>query len=253
MLAAEGIADAGKIELIGDRHLFWPGRRLNELGRVIAEFDLSLRWSRFELDRGDPVVASEILWPFRNSEDLFRRWKGIGEALGDAGHDCERNIAAWVEEAETRRLSQALDDARREEENATVSHAVAEETVGIAEDLKRTLEAAYSFLSPEELPRFSDRHGREAAEKIDASALDACVGKYDYGKGIGVLTVSREGDRLLARLAGQPQFEIFPRSELEFFWKALPASILFVKDETGRVAGAVHTQEGQKLEVRRIE
>jgi CubicO group peptidase (beta-lactamase class C family) len=87
--------------------------------------------------------------------------------------------------------------------------------------------------------------------KVDGKLLDAYAGKYNYGA--AVLTVTRDGDRLFAQLAGQPKFEIFPRSETEFFWKVINARVTFVKDEKGKVTKAVHEQGGSKFDAPRVE
>ena len=86
---------------------------------------------------------------------------------------------------------------------------------------------------------------------VDANVYDDYVGRYDYGNSM-VMTVTRQGHRLLAQLTGQSQAEIFPRSETEFFWKGADAQITFVRDETGTVTGAIHRQGGARLEVRRL-
>jgi D-alanyl-D-alanine-carboxypeptidase/D-alanyl-D-alanine-endopeptidase len=57
-----------------------------------------------------------------------------------------------------------------------------------------------------------------------------------------VLTVTREGNRLFAQLTGQPKFEIFPKSETEYFGKVVDAQVTFVKDATGKVTKAIHHQ-----------
>jgi CubicO group peptidase (beta-lactamase class C family) len=86
---------------------------------------------------------------------------------------------------------------------------------------------------------------------LSPEALDSFVGRYDYGGPI--MTVTREGDHLFAQLTGQPKFEIFPKSENEFFWKVVEAKVTFVKDASGKVVKGIHEQGGQKLEVPRIE
>ena len=83
--------------------------------------------------------------------------------------------------------------------------------------------------------------------------LDRYVGKYDYGQGKMILTVTREENQLFAQMTGQPNFEIFPKSETEFFWKVVVASISFVTDDQGKVTKAIHRQGGQTLEVAKIE
>jgi len=98
-------------------------------------------------------------------------------------------------------------------------------------------------------PRLEERAG----VTLSPEQLDAYVGRYDYGGGQAILTVTREGDRLFAQLTGQPRFEIFPASENEFYWKVVAAKLTFVKDATGKVTGGVHEQGGRRLEVPKIE
>ena len=92
-----------------------------------------------------------------------------------------------------------------------------------------------------------------AGIQMDPAALDAYVGKYDYGQGQVVLTVSREGSRLFAQLTGQPRLEIFPTSPTEFVWKAVNAKLTFVKDGNGKVLKGIHEQGGRTLDVPKIE
>jgi hypothetical protein len=91
------------------------------------------------------------------------------------------------------------------------------------------------------------------AVRLDPKALDAVVGRYDYGGGTSVLTVTREGDQVFAQLTGQPKFEIFPKSETEFFWKVVNAQVTFVKDKDGKVVKGVHRQGGKTLDAPRME
>ena len=72
---------------------------------------------------------------------------------------------------------------------------------------------------------------------------DAYVGEYDYGNDV-ILTVTKEDDRLFAQMVGQEKYDIFPKLETEFFWKVVDAKIEFVKDEQGKVTGAIHRQDG---------
>jgi CubicO group peptidase (beta-lactamase class C family) len=99
-----------------------------------------------------------------------------------------------------------------------------------------------------EAPRLADA----VAIQLEPAVLDSYVGKYDYGEG-RVMTVTREGNRLFAQLTDQPRFEIFPKSDTEFFWTAVQAQVSFVKDATGKVIKGIHRQGGQTMEVRKIE
>jgi CubicO group peptidase (beta-lactamase class C family) len=81
----------------------------------------------------------------------------------------------------------------------------------------------------------------------DAAVYSDYVGRYQYPQG-AVMTVTLEGDSLFAQLPGEPQFEIFPKSDTEFFWKAVDAQVTFVRDEQGAVSHAVHKQGGREFE-----
>ncbi len=89
-----------------------------------------------------------------------------------------------------------------------------------------------------------------AEASVDDEALEAVVGIYDYGG--PRLIVAKHGKRLFAQLTGQPQHEIFPKSETEFFWKVVEAEVEFVKDKEGRVTKAVHHQNGMTTHAPRM-
>src|SRR3974390_138003 len=83
------------------------------------------------------------------------------------------------------------------------------------------------------------------AGKIDPKVYDAYVGEYELGAG-DVFTIRRDGDRLRAQLTGQPNFEIFPESETNFFYKVVDAQLTFVKDANGKVTELILHQNGDK-------
>ena len=89
--------------------------------------------------------------------------------------------------------------------------------------------------------------------KIDSAVFDAYVGSYESTDGQATMNVSREGDRFFIQLTGQPQLEVFPKSETEFFLKAVNAQLTFVKDAGGKVTKVVDRQNGQAFEFTRSE
>lgn len=90
-----------------------------------------------------------------------------------------------------------------------------------------------------------------AAIKLTAEQLNAVLGQYQYGLG-AVLTVTRDGDQLFAQLTGQPKCPIFARSAEEFEWRVVPAQVRFVAGEDGKIAKAIHQQNGTTLEAPKI-
>lgn len=87
---------------------------------------------------------------------------------------------------------------------------------------------------------------------VNTATLESYIGRYDYGGGQAILTVTREGNRLFAQLTGQPRFEIYPKSETEFQWKVVAAQVTFVKGADGKVTHVVHQQGGNRFEAPRL-
>jgi uncharacterized pyridoxamine 5'-phosphate oxidase family protein len=88
---------------------------------------------------------------------------------------------------------------------------------------------------------------------VDPATYEAYLGKYDYGEGKTIMTVTREGNHLYAQLTGQPKFEIFPSSASEFFWKVVDAQVTFVKNSEGNVTKAIHHQGGHTFDAPRLD
>jgi len=97
----------------------------------------------------------------------------------------------------------------------------------------------------------TELEARPRSIEVAPGALDQVVGRYDYGP--AVLTVEREGDRLFAQLGTQPRFEIFPKSETQFFWKVVDAQVEFVKGPDGKVVEVIHHQNGSTLHAPRLQ
>lgn len=81
---------------------------------------------------------------------------------------------------------------------------------------------------------------------VAESVLASYEGNYELKPGF-VLTVSKEGSQLKAQATGQPAFDIFPKSETEFYVKVVSAQITFNKNETGRVESLTLFQGGQEI------
>jgi CubicO group peptidase (beta-lactamase class C family) len=90
-----------------------------------------------------------------------------------------------------------------------------------------------------EIPR------ERVAIKVDPKIFDAYVGEYELAPN-RIFTISREGDRLMSALTGQPQVELFPESETKFFLKVVDAQFTFVKDDKGAVTHLILHQGGDQ-------
>ncbi|MEK6323672.1 MAG: serine hydrolase [Acidobacteriota bacterium] len=81
--------------------------------------------------------------------------------------------------------------------------------------------------------------------KVDPKIYDAYVGRYEVTPNF-ILTISKEGGRLMAEATGQPPVELFPESETKFFLKVVDAKVTFVKDDTGKVTHLILHQGGDQ-------
>jgi D-alanyl-D-alanine carboxypeptidase len=99
---------------------------------------------------------------------------------------------------------------------------------------------------PERAPRVADAPAERAVERVDPAVYDAYVGEYELAPGF-VLTVTREGDRLMTQATGQEKVEVFPSSETEFFLKVVDAQITFVRGAGGTVDQLVLHQGGRDM------
>jgi len=103
---------------------------------------------------------------------------------------------------------------------------------------------------PERAPRVADAPAERAVERVDPAVYDAYVGEYELAPGF-VLTVTREGDRLMTQATGQEKVEVFPSSETEFFLKVVDAQITFVRGAGGTVDQLVLHQGGRDMPARK--
>jgi hypothetical protein len=85
----------------------------------------------------------------------------------------------------------------------------------------------------------------------DPKLYDNYVGQYQLAAG-SVLTVRKNGERLIAEISGQASVEIVPRSDAEFFSDATKTQFVFVSDENRAVTGVVVIQNGLSRHAPRI-
>jgi bla regulator protein blaR1 len=90
------------------------------------------------------------------------------------------------------------------------------------------------------------------AIKLPQASLDKYVGSYKLNDQ-SFIDVNRDGDKLMARVTGQPAFEIFPESETEFFWKVVDAQLTFTLDGSGLVQSAMLHQNGANVPMTRVD
>lgn len=87
---------------------------------------------------------------------------------------------------------------------------------------------------------------------VDPAIYDAYVGRYALAPTF-VLTVTREGNRLITQATGQQKMEVFPESDTKFFLRVVDAQITFVKDAAGKVVALILHQNGRDQRAQKIE
>ena len=85
--------------------------------------------------------------------------------------------------------------------------------------------------------------------RVDPRVLDAYVGQYQPNPSSGVLTVTREGDKLMAQQGSNSEKrELLPETSANFFTKEdRRQTFSFVKDEKGQVTHLVVLIEGREI------
>lgn len=87
--------------------------------------------------------------------------------------------------------------------------------------------------------------------KIDPAVLEAYVGEYEITPDF-ILTITKEGDKLIGQATGQGKFELEPVSETQFTVSQVRANISFEKDSGGKVLGLVLVQGGRTMKAKKI-
>jgi len=82
--------------------------------------------------------------------------------------------------------------------------------------------------------------------EIATTDLAQYVGTYALAPTFKI-TITQDGESLMAQATGQQAFEIFPESEDRFFYKVVDAQIRFERDESGEVSSLTLFQAGREL------
>jgi CubicO group peptidase (beta-lactamase class C family) len=82
-------------------------------------------------------------------------------------------------------------------------------------------------------------------------ALEPLVGVYAVTL-VNALEVTREGDRLYARMTGQPRLRVFPAADGRFYYRAVKASLAFQRGDGGEVTGLILYQGGHEMPAQKV-
>jgi tetratricopeptide (TPR) repeat protein len=87
---------------------------------------------------------------------------------------------------------------------------------------------------------------------VPEAILESYIGIYELMPSFKI-TITKEGTQMKAQATGQPIADIYPKSNDEFYLKVVPAQIIFIKDENGKIESLTLFQNGQELNGKKIE
>ncbi|MEO6078466.1 MAG: M56 family metallopeptidase [Steroidobacteraceae bacterium] len=87
---------------------------------------------------------------------------------------------------------------------------------------------------------------------VDANVLDRYTGYYKLSD-VSIMTVTRSGTQLSAKLTGQPALEMFPESPTHFYYKVVKAEVDFVADGFAPASAMTLHQNGRSITMPRID
>jgi CubicO group peptidase (beta-lactamase class C family) len=89
--------------------------------------------------------------------------------------------------------------------------------------------------------------------RVDPRVYDAYAGRYAVGFDT-IVTLTREGDRLMAQPGNEGKIELFPESETVYYLSpGSDATATFVKDEKGKVTHIVLHRDGNDTKAKRLD
>ncbi|MCH8567703.1 MAG: serine hydrolase [Balneolales bacterium] len=95
--------------------------------------------------------------------------------------------------------------------------------------------------------RIEERPAPPVQAELSIEQLEEYAGEYDSQIGLSY-TMYVNDDALMARLSGQPSAQIFPEGNDRFFYKVVPASLEFERDENGLIKAVYLLQGGQRIQ-----
>lgn len=91
----------------------------------------------------------------------------------------------------------------------------------------------------------------KALVEQDPAAYDGCVGTYSESPDF-VLTVRRDGERLMIAVTGQGEFELFPLGEDRFTILPVDCEFQFERGADGQATGVTRYQNGAEVKSKRV-
>jgi len=167
--------------------------------------------------------------------------QAYGEALIDVGERRSRFVGVVAAMSETRTLLERRVEimATRARKPSTYAFAVLCVTAALV------TAAAVQVNGPES-------PGERQEISVDTATLDRYVGKYRILSN-DILTVTRDGSQLNARITGQTKLPIYAETPNKFFWKVVDAQVTFAVGDSGPATSATIHQNGRDLVAQRLD
>jgi hypothetical protein len=100
--------------------------------------------------------------------------------------------------------------------------------------------------------RLADERAPHVEVAINPQLFDGYVGTYQLNPRM-VFTVTRDGDKLFARLTGQQTYQLHPYSERDFFYTIVAAQLSFVVGTDGKASAVILHQNGRDQTAERVD
>jgi serine-type D-Ala-D-Ala carboxypeptidase/endopeptidase len=113
-----------------------------------------------------------------------------------------------------------------------------------AEDGQREVAAVMQRLEAQRAPHL------EVA--INSQILDGYIGTYQLTPRL-VFTITRDENKLFARLTGQQTYELHPYSDHDFFYTVVAAQLTFVVGANGKASAVILHQNGRDQTAERVD
>jgi beta-lactamase regulating signal transducer with metallopeptidase domain len=119
-----------------------------------------------------------------------------------------------------------------------------------------TLERLGTADGEREVAAFTQRLEAQRAPHVEVAInpqlLDNYVGAYQLSPRL-IFTVTRDGNKLFARLTGQQSYEVHPYSDRDFFYTIVAAQLSFVVGADGKASAVVLHQRGLDRTAERVD
>ncbi|MCY7348114.1 MAG: DUF3471 domain-containing protein, partial [Pyrinomonadaceae bacterium] len=87
--------------------------------------------------------------------------------------------------------------------------------------------------------------------KINPAVYDDYVGEYEIAPAF-ILTITKEGEKLMGQATGQGKLEFEPTSATQFVVPVIKGSVSFEKDAAGKTSGLILIQNGRTIKAKKI-